>query len=336
VVSPPAQQWVQGRDGVQDAPEAHDWFGRNLTTGDFDGDGYEDLAAGVFLEDLGAIQDAGGVEVLYGSAGGLQADGIGGPDDQLWTQDSPSVKDRSERGDYFGHTVASGDFNADGFDDLAVASRLEDAGTVRDSGSVEVLYGSQRGLLAAAHETTPDDQSWSLGSPHLQGEAEAGDQWGFSLATGDFDGDGHDDLAVGAPFRDVPNPGDGTIGDAGEVSVLFGAAGSGLQGIDPDDQMWTRDSPGVQDRPGVGDVFGFSLATGDSNADGLPDLAIGVLADDIALIHVTNAGSVAVLYAKAGVGLQAFDPDDQLWTQDALGIAEDGSENKDDFGWALA
>lgn len=66
--------------------------------GDFNGDNYDDLAIGVPGEDIGTIMDAGCVNVLYGSAGGLQATS---PNDQLWHQNSYSVKGYCEHGDYF-------------------------------------------------------------------------------------------------------------------------------------------------------------------------------------------------------------------------------------------
>ena len=69
-----------------DAAEAGDQFGAVLTTGDFNGDGYADLAVGVPGEDVGSISDAGAVHVLYGSVSGLTSTW-----DQLWTQDSPGV-----------------------------------------------------------------------------------------------------------------------------------------------------------------------------------------------------------------------------------------------------
>ena len=67
---------------------------------DFDGDGFADLAVGVSLEDVGAVVDAGAVNVLYGSAGGLTGGGS-----QLFTQDSPGVPDSVEFDDAFGEAL---------------------------------------------------------------------------------------------------------------------------------------------------------------------------------------------------------------------------------------
>jgi hypothetical protein len=68
---------------------------------DFDNDGFADLAVGVSSEDVGAIVDAGAVNVLYGSAGGLSGSGS-----QLFTQDSSGVVDAAEAGDQFGYALA--------------------------------------------------------------------------------------------------------------------------------------------------------------------------------------------------------------------------------------
>jgi hypothetical protein len=70
---------------------------------DFNGDGFDDIAVGVPLEDVGTASDAGAVNVIYGSAGGLSDVG-----DQLWTQQSFGVFDAAEIGDHFGEALATG------------------------------------------------------------------------------------------------------------------------------------------------------------------------------------------------------------------------------------
>jgi FG-GAP repeat protein len=323
---PDDQLWTQDSPGVEDQSESNDWFGRNLATGDFNGDGYADLAAGDFLEDLGpSLKDGGAVEVLYGSADGLQATGTGAPADQFWTQDSPGVADQTEAGDYFGHTVASADFNGDGYGDLAVSSRLEDIGRFPNTGGVEVLYGTGAGLQADA----PNDRFWTQDSQGVLNEARRHDQFGFSLAAADFNGDSFGDLAVGVPFKGVP-----PNRDAGEVAVLYGSA-SGLQATGvggPDDQEWNQDSPNVLGHAEPDDTFGISLAAGDYDGNGTADLAIGVNHEGVEPGPVAAAGAVAILYSKLGPGLQAVLPNDQLWTQDSFGVL-DQSETDDEMGW---
>ena len=93
--------------------EALDLFGFSLAVGDFDNDGFADLAAGAPWERVGTADQAGAVSVLDGSAGGLTTAG-----GQLFTQVAGNV----EAGDQFGAQLAAGDFNNNGFADLAAAA----------------------------------------------------------------------------------------------------------------------------------------------------------------------------------------------------------------------
>src|SRR5919204_1090753 len=89
--------------------------------GDFNGDGVADLAVGVPGEDVAGIEDAGAVNVLYGSATGVTTAG-----DQLFSQDSPGVAGAAEAGERVGSAVAAGDFNGDGYAHLAVGGPFGD------------------------------------------------------------------------------------------------------------------------------------------------------------------------------------------------------------------
>ncbi len=176
--SPDDQFWHQDSPGVRDTAEFGDWFGASLGTGDFNNDGFADLAIGVPTEDVEDVGDAGAVNVLYGSAGGLQATS---PDDQFWNQDSPGVKDTAEESESFGYSLGAGDFNTDGFADLAIGVLSESVGVVGGAGAVNVLYGSAGGLQA----TSPDDQFWNQDSPGVRDTAEDSDWFGYSLGAGE-------------------------------------------------------------------------------------------------------------------------------------------------------
>jgi hypothetical protein len=141
---------------------------------DFNDDGADDLAVGAPFESLGGLSTAGAVHVLYGSGGGLT--GTGG---QVFTQDSPGVPDTAEPGDTFGIGLAAGDFDNDGFADLAVGVELEDVGGAVDAGAVNVLYGSAGGLTASGGQLFTQD------SPGVAGGAEVFDRFGNALASGD-------------------------------------------------------------------------------------------------------------------------------------------------------
>jgi FG-GAP repeat len=116
------------------------------------GDGRADLAVGVWQEDVEAVSNAGAVQVLYGSASGLDR-----PGNQLWHQDVSGIVDAAEAGDQFGFALATGDFNGDGLADLAVGVPGEDVAGVSDAGAVQVLYGTPSGL------ERPGNQFWHQG-----------------------------------------------------------------------------------------------------------------------------------------------------------------------------
>src|SRR3990170_3653759 len=86
-------------------------------------------------------------------------------------------------------TLAAGDFDGDGHDDLAIGSPFEDVSGESNAGAVNVLYGRSNGLA------TGGDQLWHQGSPGIPGALERDDRFGWSLAVGNFNGDGYDDLA---------------------------------------------------------------------------------------------------------------------------------------------
>jgi hypothetical protein len=207
---------------------------------DFNGDGFADLAVGVEVEDIGSIQDAGAVNVLYGTDAGLSSTG-----NQFWHQDSPGVLDVAESYDLFGSALAAADFDGDCFADLAVGVRQEGIGTLELAGAVNVLYGEPLGLSAYL------DQFWHQDSPGILDVAEAYKYFGETLAAGDFDGDGFADLAIGAPGEDlnITFPVKYTIENAGAVNVLYGSNGPGV-GLSSDaTSSGTRTAPGSSTPP---------------------------------------------------------------------------------------
>jgi FG-GAP repeat len=337
---------------------------------DFNNDGADDLAVGVPFEDVGGIGDAGAVNVLYGTTGGLTGSGS-----QVFTQDSPGVGGGAEIGDWFGFALAGGDFNNDGFADLAVGVPGEGVGSAAGAGAVNVLYGSAGGLTGGGGQLFTQ----------VAGAIEAFDNFGWALTTGDFNNDGAADLAAGAPFEDV-----GSIGDAGAVSVIYGSAdglptsggqlftqvgsapetddhfGQALAGGDFDNDGAADLAVGApfeavgSSRPGAGavsviygsaagltttggqlftqvagaveafDLFGDALAAGDYDNDGAADLAAGAVFEDVG--SIVNAGAVSVIYGSAA-GLTGAGG--QLFTQDSPGVG--GNAEVDDlFGFALA
>jgi hypothetical protein len=299
----------QFNGGSPNPVEAFDYFGVALAAGDFNGDGFDDLAVGVIGD---PPADAGGaVQIHYGAAGGLDLSGS-----QRFTQNTAGIGDSSEDGDFFGDALAVGDFDNDGYDDLAIGVPGEDGagtvGPVDNSGMVQTLYGSSVGLTATRSQT------FDQGTPGIGDENEDGDEFGFVLTSGDFDGDDRDDLAIGAPYE-----------EGGKVHILYGSApGLAVTGS----ELWSQDSPGVPDTSEDSDHFGRSLAAGDFDDDGVDDLAIGVPFEDVDTPagEVSNAGAVVVLRGSA-TGMAAA----SYWTQERVDVPGVATANAD-FGIGLA
>lgn len=305
---------TQDTANVADTAEQTDLFGSALAWGDFNGDCYDDLVVGSFGETVSSKGLAGSIHVLFGSATGLNGTGS-----QFLHRDSTAVEGQTAADAWFGHELAAGDFDGDGFDDVAVAAKNDTVGGVTGAGSVHIFYGSSTGL------GTTDDEIFSAAGLGLDADV----YFGYALAAGDFDCDGKDDLAIGYPFA---NP--DTIGNGGEVVVLYGDAG-GLSSVGM--EVFFQGNNGVAGVNEAGDYFGASLTTGNWNNDtsnGLEclDLAIGVPIED--LNAATSAGAVHILYGTSASGLQASSPNDQLFTQDNSAIV-DVSETDDQFGYSF-
>jgi hypothetical protein len=271
----------QGVHGIPGTPEAGDRFGAaaavNRTTGEFVT--APAVAFGVPGEDVGSVADAGGAGVVTfdPASGGVAAAAA-------ITQDSPGISGGAEAGDRFGAAVelfqGPGGFGCNvsgvkGFT-LVVGAPGEDLDTRRDAGMVHL----------AKDLTT--DTPLSQDSPGVDGNAEAGDQFGAGLALSSFcehDGPSHIKLAVGVPTEDI-----GTAGDAGMVH-LFATDDDEL----PPPQRWSanQDSAGVEDTAETGDRFGSVLAFGGPWRDGLGEpLVVGLPDEDIGTAK--DAGGVHV------------------------------------------
>jgi len=280
---------------------------------DFDNDGYDDLALGVPGENVGSAVNAGAVNVIYGTNAGLSATA-----DQIWHQDSAGVNGVAGTGDSFGAAVVCGNFDVDLYDDLAIGVPGEDVGSLVDAGAVNILYGSASGLTSAGN------QIWHQNVAGIEDDAEAGDRFGAALASGDFDDDFADDLAIGVPGEDV-----GSERNAGSVNLLYGGGGGGLNAAG--NQLWHQDVLGVLDTVDGDESFGYALVAGDFDDDSYDDLAIGVPGEDLTISGVgsSDAGAVNVLNGSSN-GLAA--DRDQFWSQVVL-IGE--QESGDHFGHAL-
>ena len=269
---------------TQASPEDGDSFGSAVAKGDFNHDGFTDLAVGAPDEGLAASK-AGAVNVFYGSAGGLAATS------QVLTQANPQEEE------LFGETLESGLFNDDAYLDLAVGAPWDGVGT----GAVNVFYGSAAGLPASS-------QVLRQANPGPE------EHFGFSLAAGWFNG-GQQDLAVGTPENYDPR-----WRSAGAVNVFYGTP-SGLSG---------SSQALLQGNPETGDRFGSALAAGRFDGDQWYDLAVGAPYENVG--EINNPGAVNIFYGSATNGLAATARQTFIQGVRAGGSAEPG----DHFGAALA
>ncbi|WP_424972657.1 M12 family metallopeptidase [Dinoroseobacter sp. S76] len=186
---------ISQRNGA--SPEAGDRFGDSVTTGDFNGDGLMDIAIGTPSEAIDSSQAAGLVSVLYNSTRSPTSPLTFAPQ-QHFDQNDLGLGG-AEAGDRFGNAVVAGDFNGDGFADLAIGLPGEQASRlVTRPGYIQIAYGSFDGIGNTIRGTTMVSQA-------PLSENTDGDQFGARFVAIDLDADGADELVVGAPNNDARN-----------------------------------------------------------------------------------------------------------------------------------
>ncbi|GGU63725.1 FG-GAP-like repeat-containing protein [Streptomyces daghestanicus] len=173
------------------------------------------------------------------------------------------------------------DFNGDGYRDLAVGAPGAASGTVEEAGAVVVLYGSASSVGTARRTVLTQATAGIPGGP------EESDRFGRTVASADLDRDGYADLLVGAPGEDV-----GPADSRGTVTVVWGGP-KGLSG-----------GANITPTPGYGEGrtycrFGMSLATGDMNGDGAPEVGIGSACNAVSYRGpFTRTGAAASRYLE--------------------------------------
>jgi hypothetical protein len=257
--------------------EEGDKFGSAPATGDLNGDGFVDLAVGAPGKAPGEDPKSGVVFIFPGSASfnGITTGFF------ITQTDAGGV---NEAGDQFGTAVAFGDFNSDGFLDLAVGAPGEDG----SSGAVFIFPGSVRNRIkcpAGIPCTITITTGYSITQTDAGGLNESGDQFGAALAVGDFDGDGIEDLAVGAP-GDAPG-----AANSGSVYVFSGSTAGIITGF----QITQTDAGGANE---AGDQFGAALAAGDIVGTAFADLIVGAPGQTIG--GAATAGRVFIFPGSAG------------------------------------
>lgn len=256
---------------------------------DFNGDGYGDLAVAAPKATVNGKATAGYVAVLYGSANGLRATAK-----KVYTQASAGIAGIVEAGDRFGSGLVAADLDGDGYSDLQVSADGEqwEQGGIARQGSRTVLWGGPGGFTSGKVRPAVGDSPYQSGS---------------STVTGDFNGDGHEDLLYRGRLEYGPFGRDGVPvgttgvqlfdGDIELVKVVAGDVdGDGITDIvslarsyDADDEgnrgehlnflrgsrdgmrplVVLKDAQGEKIRPG------WTLTIGDVNGDRRGDIVMG-------------------------------------------------------------
>lgn len=229
---------------------------------DFNGDGKEDLAIGIIGEDFPGLQDAGAVQVIYGSNSGLTSKG-----DQFWHM--ANLNRTAQTGAIFGWAMGAGDINNDGFSDLAVGVPNYDRDSTEHTGAVVVLFGSKKGLTAQGNVLLD-----------LGNEARATDALGASVYVGDVNGDELHDVIAGLSGRDLGNK-----ENAGAIAAFYS---QGKTFSAP--QIIHQDTPGIKGAAQRNAVFGSAITAGYFlGNDDILDVAVAAGG------HSANKGAVNVI-----------------------------------------
>lgn len=247
---------------------ANDQSSMAMVAGDFNNDGFDDIAIGAPYDDTTGT-DGGAVYIFYGDD--VDAAPTGTID--LSTADA---KLRSEAaGDYVGTSLDSGDFNADGYDDLVIGAPGESSVTA-GAGAAYIVYGKSDQFTSISLEDA-NTKIFGLTASDSAGAAVA--------SVGDVNGDTYHDIIIGAAGRDDGGP------SSGAAYLIYGET-SGIidTTLSSADVIFTGENEN--------DFAGYSVdGAGDINGDDYDDVIIGAYGDNAG---ANDAGAAYIMYGGTG------------------------------------
>ena len=283
---------LNGTNGfILNGIDAYDHYGGSVSSaGDVNGDGYDDLIIGADLADPNGNNEAGETYIVYGGASAPGTDGVLDLSDLDGT--NGFILNGIDESDYSGISVSSaGDVNGDGYDDLIIGAYGADSGGRRDAGETYVIYGgaSAPGTGGRFNLSTLDGTDG-----FILGGIDGFDESGRSVSSaGDVNGDGYDDLIIGA-FQASPN---GHY--SGETYVIYGGA-TGTESLTP---VTAQGTAAADNFTGNADDDSFTaIATNDVVRGAAGDDRISVTALDFAAID-GGTGQDTLVLDGAGLSL---------------------------------
>lgn len=324
---------INGTNGFSVVSESSNLAASNVSSaGDINGDGFDDIIIGANNASPDGKSDAGATYVVFGKAGGFDAvlgvESLNGSNGFVLT--GVNANDMS------GFSVSeAGDVNGDGLDDIIIGANSATANGDESAGQTYVVFGSTSDFGATLDLSALDGTNGFV----LNGRSE-GDLSGYSVASaGDVNGDGFDDLLIGAVAADPENnivfkfPQSPPVTNAGQTYLVYGketfGASFSLNALDGSNGYAFNGTTILDDS-------GYSVAgVGDVNDDGFDDIIISAGRNSGGSFILNEEGEYEFVVSPIGVRDEGkayviFGGQDRLDALERVFIP--GTEFQDGFG----